>query len=314
MSKTVRAVDGGGAGYRRADVDECGKLSNFATIGQTACTGKLIDFVSWDIPPDSEGTSYALAGINLANKVMRVCPNAHFLDGVALADETTRKTNRPALIFNDMECPTAGVAAMLPDEDLFGFYTQSSGIGIRGWDNGRILMPYGEDGHLHLDISPFAPICGCGVRGCMESILGGNAIRRRVRDETEALGILLPPGEPCRHLDEAYDNGEPWARSIYRMIALGMGILLADLQTTFCFPLIVYKGTFALHVMPKIEDEVRASMRTRLIDPSRANRANLRIIPSPDPVNDALIGAAAMFRARMQECPRDFAGVALANR
>ena len=123
-------------------------------------------------------------------------------------------------------------------------------------------------------------------------------MRRRVLAETNALGISIPQeDDPCHYLDQAYWREERWAKDIYHIAALGMGILLANIQTLFDFPLWVWKGTFALHVLEHIESEIRAQASSRIIDPTRVDSAHLRFVMSPDPANDALYGAAALFRA-----------------
>ncbi len=146
-----------------------------------------------------------------------------------------------------------------------------------------------------LDHSPFALRCGCGARGCAESILGGQALRRRVLAETAALGLRVPDRvDPCRFLDERFDQGDEWARAVYDLISSGMAAFLANMQTLFRLPAIVWKGTFAKHALPRIENDIRAKMERRLMNPRWAREVAFRFSPQPDV--DGLIGAAQLFR------------------
>lgn len=288
----VRAVDGGGAGFRRADVLGT-EVRNLAKIGPVKTVDELLDFVCGDLIPETKGVAFVVAGeIENYNKVIK-SPNIHLLDGVAFGDLTRKKSGRPAIVCNDMEGSVMGMAALLPKLSYFMGITWSSGIGLRFYKNGEILAD-SEGGHILLDSSPYASRCGCGVRGCAESIIGGLALRRRVINETKALGITLSNGiDPCRFLDESYDKGEEWAINIYDMISTGMASFLATIQTLFRLPTIVWKGTFAKNALPRIEKDIRLKMRKKLFNPSWSEE--VRFIFSPKPEEDALIGAAQVL-------------------
>ena len=102
-------------------------------------------------------------------------------------------------------------------------------------------MAESEGGHIPLDPSPFAPRCGCGVRGCAESILGGKALQRRIINETAALGINIPKDiNPCKALDNAYKGRESWAISIYDLISTGMAAFLANKINLLQIPAVVW--------------------------------------------------------------------------
>jgi glucokinase len=188
------------------------------------------------------------------------------------------------------------MARLIPElPPYFMGITWSSGIGLRIFKEGYILAD-SEGGHTPLDPSPYAPLCGCGVRGCAESILSGRAIIHRVKAETEALGIPVPEGlHPCKFLDQCFDNGEQWAIDIYDLITSGMGAFLANIQMIFHLPAIVWKGTFAECAFKRrgIERSIREKMRRKLINPTWEEE--MKFFFSPKPKHDALIGAASMM-------------------
>jgi predicted NBD/HSP70 family sugar kinase len=226
----IRVVDGGGNGFRRADVDGA-KVRNFVTTrGPLRSVGKVVQFACQNLPPDTEGIAFALAGVIRDHDLVVNSPNIHFLDGVRLASQVRRQAGGlKAAVFNDMEAAVTGMAALVPDERYFLGITWSSGIGLRVWSDGRLLS-VAEGGHMVLDPSPFAPLCGCGRRGHAEAILGGDALRRRVITETEARGIRLhPKKEPCELMVKAWRQNEAWALDLQRLIARGMGIFLANI-------------------------------------------------------------------------------------
>jgi len=298
----IRVVDGGGDGFRRADIigKEIQNLVTTKARGIVISTlDDFLDFVVEDFNPQRfDGIAYALAGLIKDRDEVKKSPNAHFLDGVKMALETQKRVQKKSAVFNDMEAAVIGMSALFPQENYFMGITWSSGIGLRIWKDGNILS-LAEGGHMVLDPSPFAPLCGCGKRGHVEAIIGGHAIKRRVIAETEALGIRVPKDKhPCQFLDEEFEKEQEWAVNLYKIVGKGMGIFLANIQTLLKLPLIIWKGTFALRVFEKgIEPIIRSQMQSSLIDPTWADESNLRFEFSPPNNEDALIGAAQAFKS-----------------
>lgn len=297
MKESIRVIDGGGNGFRRADVygKEVKNLKT-TTRGQITNPKALVKFVCANLPKGCLGISYAIAG-EIRNGIVVKSPQIPWLNGYNLKLSTAEESDMMILVCNDMDGAAAGMATLLPQHPYFAGITWSSGIGLRVWNNGQILAPC-EGGHIPLDPSPFAPLCGCGRRGCVESICGGESVRRRVLAETEVLGITIPKTtpsiHPCYFLDNCFEKEDDWAVSIYNMIAKGMGTYLASLQTLLRLPLVVWKGNFAFHAIPLVGEKIRDYMREKLINPLW--ESEMRFIFSPEPEKDSLIGAAALFR------------------
>ncbi|MCX6724088.1 MAG: ROK family protein [Candidatus Staskawiczbacteria bacterium] len=294
MSKLVRVIDGGGNGFRSADVIGT-KVSNFTQTKKDEIrdADALFRFVANGLTPAHAGIAYAMAG-DIKNGVMIKSPQLPWLNGVDLQTGTNRVCRRPVHVDNDMNGAVAGMATLLDNPPFFMGITHSSGIGERIWKDGKILTVSCEGGHVQVDRSPFATLCGCGLRGCVESICGGEAVRRRVIAETEILGITIPKGvHPCAFLDKCAEDGQPWAINIYDMVNSAMGLYLATIQTLLHLPLVVWKGTFAARSLPTMEHEIRCHMRRHLMNPDWEK--DMKFIMSPDPEKDSLIGAAALF-------------------
>jgi predicted NBD/HSP70 family sugar kinase len=307
----IRAVDIGGAGFRRIDIEQ--KLVTAGTIEASDIKDQkikepqkpisdldsLMDFIMEDFELDKfTGIAYSVAGVIENYNLVVSSPNAHILDGVQLAKLTENKTKLKSAVFNDMEAAITGMGVLLPEEPYFMGITWSSGIGLRVWKDGEIVS-VAEGGHTLLDPSPFAPLCGCGKRGHIEAIVGGQAIKRRVLAEIEALSIKKPEGvHPCKFLDDSYKNKQLWAVNLYKMVCKGMGIFLGNIQSLLGLPLIVWKGTFASQAIWELglEDEIRSAMKDILIDSSWAEKDHLRFEFTPGENNkDALIGATKAF-------------------
>lgn len=341
MADYIRVIDIGGDGFRRVDIESRavekikakdveqiraeikGKIKDSDIIKrkkESICDlDSLMRFVVDGLDSGKiKGIAYSVAGVIEDHKLIKNSPNAHFLDDVDLKENTEgylKEMEIESFVFNDMETAVTGMATLLGRPSYFMGITWSTGIGLRIWSDGKILS-VAEGGHMVLEPSPFAPLCGCGKRGHAEAIIGGASIERRVVVEANALGlpdelnITFGKGEgqirPPRFLDEAYlgqysGQAKIWATDFYGRVVRGMGIFLANIQSLLNLPLIVWKGTVAREVLwgrLKLEPDVRAVMREYLIDPSWADEENLRLVETPGQGDrDAFIGAAAAFKA-----------------
>jgi predicted NBD/HSP70 family sugar kinase len=341
MADYVRVIDIGGDGFRRVDIDsravekieekdvkqiraeikEKIKDSDILKRKKESISDldSLMQFVVDGLDGGKiKGIAYSVAGVIEDHRLIKNSPNAHFLDDVDLKEKTEgylKKTGLESFVFNDMETAVTGMATLLGKPPYFMGITWSTGIGLRIWSDGKILS-VAEGGHMVLEPSPFAPLCGCGKRGHAEAIIGGASIERRVVAEANALGlpeelnITFGKAEGQIRapifLNEAYlgqysGQAKIWSRDFYGRIVRGMGIFLANIQSLLNLPLIVWKGTVAREVLwsrLKLEPEVRAVMREYLIDPTWADQDNLRLVETPGPGDrDAFTGAAEAFKA-----------------
>ena len=293
MNKLIRVVEIGGSGIRGSDVYG-NNVSNFTATkqGEINSPESLFRFATRGMTPAHAGIAYVAAG-DIGDGVMIKASNAPWLNGADFIRGTGAIYHTRVVAVNDMDGAVAGMAGLMENPPYLIGLTLSSGIGMRVWKDGRILAPC-EGGHICIDHSPFAPLCGCGLRGCVEAICGGEAIKRRIRAETDIRGIEIPNDvSPCRFLDTCYVEEKPWAVDIYGIVALAMGEYLATLQTLFRVPLVIWKGTFALNALPLIENQIRCHMRRRLMN--QRWEADMKFVNSPNPRDDALIGGAMLF-------------------
>jgi predicted NBD/HSP70 family sugar kinase len=341
MADYIRVIDIGGDGFRRVDIDssivEKLKAKDVEQI-RTVISEKIKDAdiikVKKEAIPDRDslmqfvtdgleggkikGVAYSVAGVIEDHRLMINSPNAHFLDGVNLKDETEKIINIESFVFNDMEAAVTGMATLLGNPPYFMGITWSTGIGLRIWSDGKILS-VAEGGHMVIEPSPFAPLCGCGKRGHAEAIIGGASMERRIIAEANALGlpdelnitfgknkgqIRAPVFLNKAYLGEYSDQAKIWARDFYGRVVRCMGIFLANIQSLLNLPLIAWKGTVAREVLwgeLQLASDVRAVMKEYLIDPAWADEDKLRLVETPGTGDrDAFIGAAEAFKAISQ--------------
>ncbi len=292
----IRVIEGGGKGFRRRDV--CGKefVSDLITPAQPiACVEELVKFVKQDLDAETRAIAYAVAGDISNHDQVVVSPNLHFLDGCHLAQVTQEATGLQTYVANDMEAAVIGMSLLVSGFPYFLGITWSSGIGIRVFKNGQILSS-SEGGHVCIDYSPFAQLCGCGQRGCVEAICAGKGVERRLIAELNVRGIKIPTDQPLfQFLDHEYMVGTDWAVDMYHLITTGMGWYLAQLQNILHLPAIIWKGTFAQKALflKGIEADIRKAMRERLMNPNWEQDVSFYLLPVENDEESSL-GAAKL--------------------
>ena len=295
MNHLIRVIDCGGSGLRRADVYDS-KLKNLVMVTGDFTMEKIISFAIDNIEPGTKAIAYATAGVIENYQKIIICPNIPLLNGVNLKQKLQEASGLPVIVVNDMETAVTGMAQLFPQLDYFIAITRSTGIGLRVWNHGNMLSD-SEGGHMKLDSSPNAPLCGCGKQGCVEAILGGRAITNTVMEKMKAMGIEIPPStDPCKWLDDCYIKGESWAADYYaQTIIPALALFLANIQSLFRVPAIIWKGSLAkksFKEVPDLERLVRQEMKKIIINPAWVD--DLKFYFSPDdPKNlDSFLGAA----------------------
>lgn len=296
--RTFLSVDGGGTGFRKAVISK-NRIMKIEETGPLNSVDALLGFVNDGLSDDVSGISYAVAGDIIDHKRVVISPNLHILDGIDLASLTETKTGRRTIVCNDMEAATTGIMQMFPQLKYFMAITWSSGIGIRIVKDGKILS-VSEGGHMRIDSSLSAPLCGCGKRGCAEARLGGTNFQETVRRCVELRQITIPPEYkwPSIFADHEADRGEIWAQGLYHELSFWMARFLSNLQTLLYLPAVVWKGGMAFGRMRRLEPEIRTRMREMLINPAWEKHMQffgVWEVPNVQKDQDSLLGAAAIL-------------------
>jgi len=183
-------LDVGGSFLKGAIVDPSGKVEE--RLHEPVAKGSLEELLAQ--LERAVGTLGARAGaralgigipgiVEQETARLRHAPNLPVLNGFALAEEMKKRTGLPAFLENDANAAALAEAwrgAGRGSQDQL-FVTLGTGIGAGVILGGRIWS--GKSGYAgevgHIQAQPDGPACGCGSRGCVETIAGiGGWVRR----------------------------------------------------------------------------------------------------------------------------------------
>jgi predicted NBD/HSP70 family sugar kinase len=119
-----------------------------------------------------------------------------------------------------------------------------------------------------MTMDPNGELCGCGKRGCWETIVGPRAIARRARkalqDNKDSLIYSLVDGDLSRvdvdTVIQAAEAGDPVARQAFRETGVCLGIGIGNLVNAFNPEMVVLGGALSAaspFLMPVIEEVVK---------------------------------------------------------
>ncbi len=157
----------------------------------------------------------------------------------------------------------------------------------------------GEIGHVVVE--PNGEQCECGNRGCLERLIGGRAIARKVR-QAVAAGRGIATDDPIARLDDRalldelmarLEGGDPFPRPFYDEVAMYLGDILAGIQGVLNVREVVLSGALPTSHGPFLE-ALRAEMARRIL-PEMAEK--VRISHSVLGEDVVLLGAAAHVMA-----------------
>jgi len=204
-----------------------------------ACVSDILH--EGEVPPESlSAVGLCVAGFfDSRERVLVSAPNLSGWDRVPLEAELSGMLGVPVLVEND-----ANAAALA--ETRYGagrgcndmvYVTVSTGVGAGIISGGRIFRGSrglaGEIGHMI--VAPEGPFCGCGKRGCLESVASGTAISRlaeeKARSEEGGLMASLAGGAEnitAHHVFVAASRGDKTAQGILDTVFHYLGLGLAN--------------------------------------------------------------------------------------
>lgn len=207
---------------------------------------------------------------------------------LALASHVRDALGVPCFVENDVKAAALGAASLRENGDPMAYLNLGTGvaaglvIGGRIWRGARGTA--GEVGHLVVD--PHGRVCGCGQRGCIETLCGGGALAR-----AWGRGGDLP----VRDILDAADAGDATAADLRDDLFRGAAsavralVLAADVETV-----VIGGGLTAL--ASRIEPGIRAQLRRDAADSPFLQSLHLderiELLSADSPV--AAIGAALL--------------------
>lgn len=220
-------------------------------------------------------------------------PNLAFLEGVALRGELARRLSlaeSAVVLENDANAAAIGehwAGAGRGEADLL-MVTLGTGVGGGLILDGELYSGAGgmagEIGHVVVD--PAGLPCGCGARGCLETLASATAAQRR------AAILGLPRGEPGNLilLAELARRGGGPERDLLFEVGLDLGRGLAGVLTLLDVRLFVIGGGFGA-ALDVLEPGIRAGLGER----SYGRRLeHVRVVPAELGADAGWMGAARL--------------------
>lgn len=181
----------------------------------------------------------------------------------------------PVFILNDARAATLGelVFGHGRTAETFIYFGLGTGVGGGVVIDGKLrLGPLGAAGEIgHQTLVPDGPLCGCGNRGCLETLASGSAIT------AEGVRLFLSGNAPCLHeicggsvervspatMAEAARAGDAAVSDALERAGEWLGIGAANLVSALHPDLIVIGGGVA-ELGDLLLDPVRATIRRRV--------------------------------------------------
>jgi predicted NBD/HSP70 family sugar kinase len=178
----------------------------------------------------------------------------------------------PMDLENDAKLGAIAEYLVVQDQDIHDMLYVTGEVGVGGGiiSGGRLLRgSAGYSGEIgHMPLNPGGELCGCGRRGCWETMVGLVALLRQVADEGD------PVHDPSLDLEARLQDvaaraasGDP--RTLHALaqvsddLTLGLGLLVDVLN-----PRAIVLGGYFAHLGEYIIDRVRAGLPERVMAPN----------------------------------------------
>jgi predicted NBD/HSP70 family sugar kinase len=178
----------------------------------------------------------------------------------------------------------------------------SMGLIVNGMLHRGVSVYSGQIGHTIVD--PEGLPCPCGRRGCLDTVAGGQAIRREMIAAIQAgrpSAVLAAAGGDCQQITvdmiaQAADQGDPLSCEIVRAAATRVGYALSNAVVLLDPDTIILSGSL-IHSSRLTTDTVVGIVRqTALASPACAKE--LRIVRAARGELAAALGAASIVHQR----------------
>ena len=299
MPELFASVDLGGTNIKAALADAEGAVACEDSVptesheGPEAVLGRiarLVNALSDKADRRPAALGMGVPGLaDLKNGVTKFLPNleTQWRD-VAVRDILSPAVGCPVYLLNDVRMATLGELTYGHGQtaSTMAFFAIGTGIGGGVAVDGKLrLGPLGAAGELgHITILPDGPRCGCGSRGCMETLasapaIAAEGIRLMLIGQAAKLHDLVDGDASkvtTRTMAEAAEAGDERIREAIVRAAAYLGIGIASVVVTLHPDLIVLGGG-AAGIGPLLFDTVRATLRDRV---RMFPTDDIRILPS----------------------------------
>jgi glucokinase len=237
-------------------------------------------------------------------------PNLTGWENVPLASELSARLGLPACIENDVNLGTWGESAHGAGrgvKNLVGIFV-GTGIGGGIMLDGRLLLGWrraaGEVGHMTM--MPDGPVCGCGRRGCLESLASRTAIERDIRSGIAAGRRSLIPDILARDgrdritssiIAEAMAGGDTLVTEVAGRAQYYMGLMVASLVNFIDPEMVVLGGGIVQALGQPYLDGVREVAYQYFVNKTSAE--DVKIVAAELGDYAGVVGASVCARERL---------------
>jgi glucokinase len=287
------------------------KIPTRALEGRDAVLARLADLVACAvrIAPDRIGVvGLAFPGVldMVSGRVEKIANLTADWNGFPLQDEMAARTGLPTFLLNDVRAATVAEQTWGAGRSYRDFICIAIGTGIGGGLvlNGELYLgSRGAAGELgHQTVVPDGRMCGCGNRGCLETVASGPALARAAREAiltgARELAELAGSEEPGpQEIADAAIKGSSTARAIFERAGTVIGTALGNLVCVLNPGAIVVGGGVA-EAGDLLLQPIRDEIERRTVVFSR-ERGGVAVLPSPFDSQAGAIGAAVWARRQL---------------
>lgn len=239
-TNTVMGIVDQGGNILASDTVKTGLYRQVEDYVEAVCA-KLIPLVEKHGGAENfRGMGIGAPNANYYRGTIEQAPNLPWKGIVPLAEMFKQKTGIPVAMTNDANAAalgemTYGAARGMKD---FIMITLGTGVGSGIVINGQ--MVYGHDGlaselgHVCVDRSPEARLCGCGRHGCLETYCSATGVARTAREvleksaEPSLLREVGTDGITSKDVYDAAVKGDKLALEIFQRTGETLGRAMTD--------------------------------------------------------------------------------------
>ncbi|MFH2043739.1 MAG: ROK family protein [Pseudomonadota bacterium] len=264
------------------------------------CVRSVIDRLSTEKTCSSNhltGIGIGIAGhVDFEKGTVIYCPNLP-IENLNLKAILQKAYNIPVFIENDANAAAIGEKyfGQAAENGNFVCVTLGTGIGAGIFINGKLYRGStcgaGELGHMILDFSLDAPVCGCGNRGCFEALVSGTAIARMAETVFSKKNIT------AYDVAKMAQTGNLQAIEIFNHAARIIGIGFANIVNLFNPEKIIVSGSLAQAEDLFLKQAIKIMMKRTF----STNAKSVAVVKSSLGNRGGVLGAAALA---IQHCNR----------
>lgn len=211
--------------------------------------------------------------IDSARGIVRIGPNLGWKN-VPLKKLLQARLRWPVVVDNDAKAAAWGLYNTQIPKRIRHLIVMTLGTGVGGGiilDGKLHRGATGSAGEVgHMNIAADGPPCNCGLRGCLETYVGGPHLVKRVRRDLERgqksrlRRIFLEDQDAITPLEiaQAAKKGDAYALSVWRGVGEALGVAIGDLIYILNPQMICFTGGIA-QARNLFLDPLRAKLRER---------------------------------------------------